>query len=589
LLKLRTKFLLALLPILVGITFFSYVVVTVICSRQIRKMTLENLSSSQLAFETFERRRNAQAKEVSKLLAAEPSVRALMTTRDPYTIQDGSSFLRPLLTHDLLILCDRDGKVMAVHGAANANRTAAQKWLTTAIQTSEDRKWWLVDHHLYEVFLQPIYFGAPSDRHLLGLLGLGYEINDQVAAEIGKVAASQVAFEYQGEIVASSFPRHEANLAGTALPQTSSQSDIVIAGGHFLATAVDLGTSFPAVRLVVFKSLDQATQFIDVINRILVIIGISAILTGGVLIITITHRFTKPLDSLLAGVLALQHQQFDYPLDSSRNDEFSTLTRAFEQMRSGLLKAQENLVDSARLATIGRMASSISHDLRHRLTAVLANAEFLASERLVSSRRQELYQEVNSAIRGMTDLLESMVELSRTSESLHADIVSLKEVLTKAILATKSHPRFRNLPISLDCDEDIHGWYDARKLERAFFNVVLNACEAVPKDKGQIEIRVRQEAERVYIRVTDNGPGVPPHIHDTLFQPFVSAGKQNGSGLGLAIVQKCCLDHHGSVDVEVSSPGRTTFRITLPMEPSKILSNGKNGKSSALTGAVHGS
>src|SRR5262249_42010896 len=100
-------------------------------------MTLENLSSSQLAFETFERRRDAQAKEVSKLLAAEPSVRALMTTRDPYTIQDGSSFLRPLLTHDLLILCDRDGKVMAVHGAANANRTAAQKWLTTAIQTSE--------------------------------------------------------------------------------------------------------------------------------------------------------------------------------------------------------------------------------------------------------------------------------------------------------------------------------------------------------------------------------------------------------------------------------------------------------------------
>ena len=585
--KLRPKFLLALLPILVGITFFSYTVVTVICWRQIRKLTLENLSSSQLAFETFERRRDAQAKQVSELLAAEPSVQALMTTRDPDTIQDGSGFLRLLLDNDLLVLCDRDGKVMAVQGAPNANRTVAQKWLANALQTPEERKWWLVNGHLYEVFLQPIYFGVPSNRHVLGLLGLGYEIDDQVAGEIGKIAASQVAFEYGGEIIASSFPRHNANLVQTTLTQ-SHQSEIVIAGAHFLSTAVDLGTSPPVVRLVVFKSLDQATQFIHVINKILLVIGISAIFTGTILIVVITHRFTKPLDSLLAGVLALQHQEFDYPLDSSRNDEFSTLTRAFEQMRSGLLQAQQNLVDSARLATIGRMASSISHDLRHRLTAILANAEFLANERLPSARRQELYQEVDSAIRGMTDLLESMVELSRTSESLHVDIVSLKAILTKAALAAKSHPRFRDIPINLDCDEEIHGWYDARKLERAFFNVILNACEAVPKKKGQIEIQVRQEGEHVYIRFTDNGPGVPAHIQDKLFQPFVSAGKQNGSGLGLTIVQKCCADHCGSTDLEVSSPGRTTFRITLPIESSNIPGS-ENGNSSALTGAVHGS
>jgi signal transduction histidine kinase len=480
---------------------------------------------------------------------------------------------------------------MAVQGAANANRTVAQKWLTQALQTSEDRKWWLVDHHLYEVFLQPIYFGAPSDRHLLGLLGLGYEVDDQVAAEIGKIAASHVAFEYQGELIASSFPPHDQSLTRITVPDAPRQADVVIGGAHFLSTAVDLGVSPSAVRLVVIKPLDQATEFINLINRILVVIGVCAIVTGTILIFTITHRFTKPLDSLLAGVRALQHQEFDYPLDSdsSRTDEFSTLTRAFEQMRSVLLKTQQNLVDSARLATIGRMASSISHDLRHRLTAVLANAEFLSSERLSTSRRQELYEEVDGAIRGMTDLLESMVELSRTPESLQVDIVSLKDILSKAILATKSHPRFRNLPINLDCDEDIHGWYDARKLERAFFNVILNACEAVPKKIGQIEIHVRQENEHVYIRVTDNGPGVPSQIQGKLFQPFVSNGKQNGSGLGLAIVQKCCGDHRGSVVLESSSPGRTTFLITLPLEPSKVRDDGEDGKSSALTGAFHGS
>jgi signal transduction histidine kinase len=584
-LKLRPKFLLGMLPILVGITFFSYTVVTVICSREIRQLTAESLSSSQLAFQTFDRRREAEAEAVSKLLAAEPSVRALMTTRDPYTIQDGSSVLLPLIRNDVLILSDRDGKVMAVHGPAKANRTVAQSWFDKALHTPENRKWWLVDGHLYEVFLQPIYFGAPSNRHLLGLLGLGYEISDQVAVEIGNVAASQVAFEYEGKLIASSFPHGDTNR--TILVQRSPHSDIVIDKAHFLSTAVDLGTSPSVARLVVFKSLDQATQFIHVINRILIIIGFGAILGGTILIVTLTHRFTKPLDSLLAGVLALQHQQFDYPLDASKNDEFSTLTRAFEQMRTGLLKAQDSLVESARLATIGRMASSISHDLRHRLTAVLANAEFLSSERLTSLRRQELYQEVDAAIRGMTDLLESMVELSRTTDSLNVDIVCLREILTKAILAARSHPRFRNIPVNLDCDEDIHGWYDAKKLERCFFNVILNACEAVPKNKGQIEIQVRQENGHVYVWVTDNGPGVPSSIQDKLFQPFVSSGKQNGSGLGLAIVQKCCVDHRGNVDVEVSSPGRTTFRITLPVDASKTSSDGSN--SALLTGAFHGS
>lgn len=579
--KLRPKFLLALLPILVGITFTSYAVVTVTCWQQIRKVTLENLSSSKLAFETLERHRDGQAKEVLNLLATEPSLRALMTTHDPPTIQDGSNSFQPLLgDRDLLVLCDRDGKLMAIQGPAKANPTVIQRWLTRSLSTPEERKWWLVDGRLYEVFLQPIYTGVPSNRQL-GLLGLGYEIDNHVAAEISQIAASQVAFEYAGEIIASSFAPQ--NIVGTPLPQVH-QSDVEIAGTHFLSTAVDLASP-PVVRLVIFKSLDQARQFISVVNKILVGIGFAAILTGTILIVTITHRFTKPLDSLLAGVLALQHQQFDYPLDHSRNDEFSTLTRAFEQMRSGLLKAQESLIDSARLATIGRMASSISHDLRHRLTAVLANAEFLSSERLPSSRRQELYEEVDSAIRGMTDLLESMVELSQTPETLRLDIVCLRDILTKAVLAAKSHPRFRMVPINLDCDEDIHGWYDARKLERAFFNVILNACEAVPKDNGQIEVMVRQGPERVFIRVTDNGPGVPSHIQDKLFQPFVSAGKQNGSGLGLTIVQKCCIDHRGSVDVEASSPGRTTFRIILPLEPSKTCI-GENGNSSVLTGVA---
>jgi signal transduction histidine kinase len=77
------------------------------------------------------------------------------------------------------------------------------------------------------------------------------------------------------------------------------------------------------------------------------------------------------------GVRALAHQNFDYPVVTHEGDEFGELTRAFDHMRKSLMAAQQRLLQAEQLATIGRMASSLSYDLRHRLTAILANSEFL--------------------------------------------------------------------------------------------------------------------------------------------------------------------------------------------------------------------
>src|SRR6184192_2777533 len=87
---------------------------------------------------------------------------------------------------------------------------------------------------------------------------------------------------------------------------------------------------------------------------------------------------------------------------------------AFKRMRDSLLKTQQKLLDAERLATIGRMASSISHDLRHSLAAIVANAEFLCESRLSSDQREELYGEVRIAVNQMTDLIDSLLEFSRT-------------------------------------------------------------------------------------------------------------------------------------------------------------------------------
>jgi len=424
--KLRTKFLVSLLFILLGLTGTTLLIVKQICETQIRHVLVEDLNSSVRAFTTFERDREAHLMRASELMASQPSLRALMTTHDRKTIQDGSANLRALVGSDLLVLCDRDGTVMAVHGAKpDITAQLATGWSRGSRNHQQDGKWWFVAGHLFEVFSQPIYFGRPSDQNLLGVLTVGYEIGNQVASDVATIASSQVAFQYGEQIAASSFSDAALGQFKSTTSAAHGVSDITIAGEHFLLTSVPLATAPFSVRLVVFKSLDAASSFIRIINRVLVSLGFVGVLVGCVLVFAVSRRFTKPLDDLLAGVRAIHNQEFDNPLDSSGKDEFATLTRAFDHMRSGLTQAQEQLLDAVRLATIGRMASSISHDLRHRLTAVVANAEFLADEDLSRQRRQEFYNEVAAAVRGMTDLLDSMVELSRSPQSLQLQLVRI--------------------------------------------------------------------------------------------------------------------------------------------------------------------
>jgi signal transduction histidine kinase len=233
-------------------------------------------------------------------------------------------------------------------------------------------------------------------------------------------------------------------------------------------------------------------------------------------------------------------------------------------MRRSLQKTQQQLLDSERLAIIGRMAGSISHDLRHPLAAIVANAEFLCESRLDAHQREDLYREIRVAVNQMTDLIDSLLEFSRTRESLRPTYGRLEETIERAIRAVRAHPEFHGVNIALSCDGRSESWFDPKKLERAFYNLLLNACEAVRPDSGKIEVSIRETEQHLEIRVVDNGPGIPEAIRDKLFQPFVSYGKDKGTGLGLTTVQKILQDHGGDAREESTSAGRTVFLLVLP-------------------------
>lgn len=572
-LRLRTKFLLSMLLVSAGLTCTSLLLVRKIVQAQVRRGIFTDLQNSVSTFKNFQREREQTLNRSADLLADLPNLRALMTTQDAATIQDGSESLWHLAGGDLFALATRGSQVVALHtNSPGFTREMAQQSLSSSLNDIGSATWWYGDQHLYQVFVKPIYFGPESEDRVLGFLIVGYEIDDSVASQLSRVAASQVVFYYGNKIVRSTLaPDQEDQLArqgiSGGLNGTPEPQDIQLGGEHFLCTSLklDAPTSAP-VRLTVMKSYDRAVLFLGELNRLLLALGLMAIIGGSVLVFVISDRFTRPLNILVQGVRALEKGDFQYQLGSRTGDEVGELTGAFDRMRNTMLKTQQELLEAERLATIGRMASSISHDLRHSLAAILANAEFLCESGLLPEQREELYREVRRAVEQMTELIDSLLEFSRTRAALHPSYGSVRESVDRVVQTIRSHPEFHHVRISVDEQGSSTGWFDQRKLERVLFNLLLNACEAVPGEKGTVQLHLREAPGGIEVFVIDNGHGIPSAIRDRIFEPFVSSGKENGTGLGLTVVQKIVQDHGGDVTVETTSEQGTTFRITLPLK-----------------------
>jgi len=568
--RLRTKFLFSLVLVSAMLTGSTLLVVRQRVQSQARNEIREALENSLITFRQFQRQRESSLEASAALLAHLPLLEALMTSGDAPTIQDGSTQLWQIAGGDLLVLADRSGKLMALHAVnASLSPPKAQEMLSRSLHYGELQDWWFAGGHLFQVFMQPIYFGEPANRAPLGVLVIGSEINRMVAEDVRRVAASQVAFRYGGRVVVSTLS-HSRQQALENMPLAQSPADarpveIDLEQERFLATSADLrpGSSLN-VSLVVLKSYDQATLFLRRLNRWLVVLGLIALSVGSLVVFLISDTFTRPLANLVGGVHALEKGDFEYPLEARGHDEVSELTQSFDRMRHRVREAQQELLEAERFATIGRMASTISHDLRHSLTAILAYAEFLAEGHLAEDRRSEFYHEIRLAVNQMTNQLRELLEFSKARVVHRPALSNIAEVVDRAVRTVKARPEFSGVNVRTTFDGESEAWFDPSGMERVFHNLVLNACEAGTPECTRVEVTTCGTAEGLTIRITDNGRGIPEEIRDRLFQPFVTAGKDNGIGLGLAVVQKIVHEHGGQIHVERTGRDGTVLRLWLP-------------------------
>jgi signal transduction histidine kinase len=574
-LRMRTTLLIPFLVMSFGWTVISLLIIRTIVTQEIGDNLASDLQHSLNTYQNLQQQRRNMIARESALLADLPTLKALMTANDARTIQDGGGEFWRVSGSDFFALLDRNGKLIAEYNrGASLDNATVQSAMTASLAKTQVPQSALLDGHLFEISIQPLLFGPQSSGIILGYVAVGYAIDEHVAQEVSEASAAQVAFAANGKVVASTLPKNlqEALItkSGVLMRSPSKNVSIQLGSEQYLGASIRLSsTEFPegtddAPQLIVLKSFDQASRLVRRVNQWVIGLGLLALLVGMGLVVSISRTVTTPLKLLVGGTRALAQGNFEYQLSEGGAEEVRELSRSFEHMRVELRRTQRELLDAERLATIGRMASSISHDLRHHLSAMYANAEFMSDSKIDNAERQELLREVNAAVHSMTDLLDSLLLFTQTGRALRPEFIPLALVIQRAVGMVRSHPDTRNVNIALTGLSSIEAWVDPKKLGRAVYNLLLNGCQAAKRGKPPATVALLLYSDERFIRISisDSGPGIPESIRQTMFLPFVSEGKESGIGLGLTLTHQIAQEHGGYINLD-SVDGQTTFSIIL--------------------------
>jgi signal transduction histidine kinase len=569
--RLQTQLLVATVLIICGLTGGVLLIVRSTIRSEIQEQTLNGLESSVRAFQSVQNQRQEQLSRTATLLAELPPLKALMTTRHAPTIQDASLSFWKLAGSDLFVLADPTGKVLGLHATTpEMDVSNVTHDLARSLEQDENSAWWYSSGHLYWVFIRPITSGAGINQNGLGMVAVGYQIDAKVAQQLAVVAESKIVLGTSTDVIASNLsPAEESAFRRIFeqgfVPPGFAAREITLANDEYEIASVSIHSGPPTiVQCYMLLPLQRTANFMSRLDRTILELGISAVLCSSILLVFISRQITRPLDNLVEGVRALSTGNFTYFINPHGSSEVVDLGKAFSKMRGDLLNSQQKLIETERIAALGRAASSISHDLRHYLAAVVANAEFLHEAEKLKLDKDVVYEEIMAASGQMTDLLDSLRDLARPDGSISPTPASLDHLVRRAADAILARPDMRGQTISIKKSGDMEGFLDSKKIERAFFNLILNASEATSRDSGKIIVDIRSTSDSFQVRVADNGTGIPEPIRTTLFDPFVSFGKSEGTGLGLAIVNKIVREHGGTVTVEHTSKEGSVFLVILP-------------------------
>ncbi|OGV47176.1 MAG: hypothetical protein A2017_02425 [Lentisphaerae bacterium GWF2_44_16] len=250
------------------------------------------------------------------------------------------------------------------------------------------------------------------------------------------------------------------------------------------------------------------------------------------------------------------------------NNERIYIVRLFlEQAAQAIhnVDLEEALIRKEKLSAVGEATSMIAHDLKNSIGpiefAVESVEENLDDRNYVLEMLGLIRDSAKESVAFVMDILDYV-----SDKKMDKSLVGAKDLFVQIEKRMKALLSKANAELKLDCPDEVCFVADRNKMFRAITNLIKNAAESFSnknRTKPEISLSLTSDDKNVYIKVADNGIGIPEEIAEKIFTPFITSGKAGGTGLGLSIVHQIIVAHDGSISVD-STPSGTVFSIVIP-------------------------
>ena len=319
---------------------------------------------------------------------------------------------------------------------------------------------------------------------------------------------------------------------------------------------------------------------------IVILACVAGVAIASMLAFYLARRISRPLGEMVGVTRRIARGDLSATVPVSGKDEVAELAQSINQMTRDLAQAQERVVRSNRLAAIGQLAGSVSHELRNPLSVLRSSAYYLRTrlgtdDEKVTKHLGIIEQEIANSDKIISDLLDFSRTRPPTFQRTYLNYV-VEEALGRV-----------RVPDTVTVESALNDGLppmraDTFQLEQVFVNLITNAVQAMPKG-GTLRLATYREDDRLAVAVTDTGAGIKPEHLPRLFEPLFTT-KARGIGLGLAVSKTLVENHGGTIRVESAVGQGTTFTVTLPlhMESAERSSEETDGSADAAPAAELG-
>jgi two-component system NtrC family sensor kinase len=234
-------------------------------------------------------------------------------------------------------------------------------------------------------------------------------------------------------------------------------------------------------------------------------------------------------------------------------------------MEAKLRSTQEQLLQSEKLAAMGRLTSQIAHELNNPLYGIMNTLELLKTEVPLQSKRRKILEMALSETVRLADLLKKMLNFSKPEEEAKQP-VDLNVVLDEILILVRKQFQENSIRIATSFEDDLPAVYASRnQLRQVFLNMISNARDAMPEG-GTLTIRTTSNPRGVRIEIADTGVGIREEHIDKIFDAFFTTKEATkGVGLGLSVCYGFIKEHGGDITVSSRRGEGTVFTIILPL------------------------